>query len=119
MPIDCAMFYALVLWFETCHAPGAGGARALGGNNQRCHSCKLTCFACMCRSMRQSLTAVALAMALSGMPELISLYNEHRLAGVRLAQQKQTEPLHAAQPQVCCRAPCCWAVLSNATRACQ
>lgn len=53
-----------------------------------------------CRSVGQSVTALAIALALSGMPELISLYNENRLLSGRPLRQQGKEPLHAVQPQV-------------------
>ena len=46
------------------------------------------------------MTALALAVALSGMPELISLYNENKLASPHLLRERAMEPLHAAQLQV-------------------
>ena len=47
------------------------------------------------------MTALALAVALSGMPELIGLYNENKLASPHLLRQRGMAPLHAAPPQVC------------------
>ena len=48
------------------------------------------------------MTALALAVALLSMPELVSLYNENRLVSTHLLRQRGKEPLHAVQLQVCC-----------------
>ena len=48
-----------------------------------------------CRNYRQTLTAVAIAVALSGMPELVRLYNEDRLSSVRWLQLQDKAALHA------------------------
>ena len=54
-----------------------------------------------CRSPRQSMASLAIAVALSGLPELVSLYNENKLSSAHLLRQQGREPLHAMQPQVC------------------
>ena len=46
------------------------------------------------------MTALALAVSLSGMPELIGLYNENKLASPHLLRQRGKAPLHVVQPQV-------------------
>ena len=51
--------------------------------------------------MRQSLASLAIAVALSGMPELITLYNENKLCSAHLLRQQGRDPLNAMQPQVC------------------
>lgn len=55
----------------------------------------------VCRCVGQSVTSLAIAMALSGMPELVSLYNENKLSSTHLLRQQGKEPLHAMQSQVC------------------
>ena len=60
------------------------------------------------------MTALALAVALSGMPELVSLYNENRLTSTHLLRQRGKEILHPMQLQVgrssctfhACQVPC-------------
>ena len=46
------------------------------------------------------MASLAIALALAGLPELVSLYNENKISSARLLRQQNKEPLHAAQAQV-------------------